>query len=362
MSDSITGFQPAIASPPGSASSGVRQWLRKISLIAEDAQQGSIDLSNLRVRFTTTHMTNTMPATLQARIFNLSRETAKKLINMKTVPTGQPVGRGEGTGGDQAAAKITLQAGYEGNFGIIFRGDLIQSKAGRESPTDTFVDLFCGDGDWAHVWGKINRTLAAGYTPNDINGVFKDTLSQFGQTVGDLPSEVPQQAAPRGKVMYGMARDYQRDLGRTYKLTAFPRYGALEWLEQSAYRPGDIVEVNANTGMIGTPQQTQYGVSVQMLLNPSVGPGSLLRIANRDIARSQAVATISREGTFGNTQITKSLNTPEEDSDGAYKVLGVDHDGDTRGNEWYTRAECVSTNYGAKGIVVPVEYGTAWQS
>lgn len=361
MSDSITGFQPR-NTQASSASSGTRQWLRKISLIAEDVQQGSIDLSNLRIRFNIVHMTNQMPATLQARIFNLSRDTALKMINMKTIPTGQPVSRGGGSGADQTAAKITLQAGYEGNFGIVFKGDLIQAKAGRESPTDTFVDLFCGDGDWAHVWGKINRTLAAGYTPHDVNGVFQDTLSQYGQTVGDLPSDVPAQAAPRGKVMYGMARDYQRDLAQTYQLTAFPRYGNLEWLPQSAYRPGDTVIVNSNTGMIGTPQQTQYGVSVQTLLNPSIGPGTLIRIANRDIARAQAVATISKEGTFGNTQLTKSLNTPEEDADGSYKVLGVDHEGDTRGNEWYTRAECVSTNYSAKGVVVPVEYGTAWQS
>jgi|SRR5580765_4434912 len=359
MSQSLTGFQSN--SQTNAAASGVRQWLRKISLIAEDIEQGSIDLSNLRIRFNIFHMTNQMPATLQCRIFNLSRETAQKMVKMKTVPTGQPVGRGEGSGSDASAAKITLQAGYEGNFGIIFKGDLIQSKSGRESPTDTFVDLFCGDGDWAHVWGKINRTLASGYTPNDVNGAFKDALSQYGMTVGDLPSDVPSQAAPRGKVMYGMARDYQRDLAQTYQLSAFPRYGTLEWLPQSAYRPGDIVVVNSTSGMIGIPQQTQFGVSVQMLLNPSVGPGTLIRIANRDIARSQAVATISREGTFGNTQITKSLNTPEEDTDGSYKVLGVDHEGDTRGNEWYTRAECISTNYSAKGVVVPVEYGTAWQ-
>src|SRR5690348_837553 len=106
MSQSITGFQPQNVQS-ASTGGGTRQWLRKISLIAEDIEQGSIDLSNLRIRFTITHMTATVPATLQARIYNLSRETALKMINMKTIPTGQPVGRSDGGGSNGSAAKIT---------------------------------------------------------------------------------------------------------------------------------------------------------------------------------------------------------------------------------------------------------------
>lgn len=345
------------------ASSGVKQWLRKISLTAADLGKDGIELASLRIRFTVTAMTIDMPATLNARIYNLSQQTTQKLLNLKTIPAGRGVS--STTPGDNAgAAKITLQAGYEGNYGIIFKGDLIQPRAGRESVTDTYVDLFAGDGDWAHVWGKVNRTLAAGYTPGDVNDEFKNALSQYGLTVNDLPQDVPQTAAPRGKVMYGMARDYRRDMARTYNLTAYPRQGVLEWLPQSSVRPGDIVEVNSRTGMINLPQQTTYGMTVQMLLNPSVGPGTLLRVNNKSIQRGQFVA--SRGGAVDpNLYLNQSLNA-DDNADGAYKVLGVDHTGDTRGNEWYTTAVCIATAPTGEGDAggrasVQARYGTAWQ-
>jgi len=337
---------------------GVRQWLRKISLIAEEVGSDGIELSALRVVFEVEAATVDMPQTLRAKIYNLSKGTAQKLTSMKTVPAGQGVGS---SAAGRSAAKVTLQAGYEGNFGIIFAGDMIQHRTGRESPTDTFVELFCGDGDWAHVWGKINRTLAAGYVPKDINEEQKKVLQKYGMQVGDLPEDVPQTAAPRGKTMYAMAREVRRDLAQTYNLSAYPNQGNLVWLAQSAYRPGDIAEINAGTGMIGMPQQTPYGVSVNMLLNPSIGPGALLRVKNESIQQGQFQT--SRGGNFDpNAYLAGSLSKPDSNADGSYKVLGVYHKGDSRGNDWYTRAECIATNpQGASNQKVPPSYGTVWQ-
>jgi len=297
------------------------------------------------------------PATLQARIYNLSKATAQKLLSMKPIPTGSAPTGGAAGASDPNAAKITLQAGYDGNFGIIFKGDLIQAKKGRESGTDTFVDLFAGDGDWAHAWGRINTTLAAGYTPRDVNDAIGKAVGPYGQNVADLPQDVPQKAAPRGKAMYGMSREVQSDLAKTYELNGFPRFGQFEWLTQAASKPGEIVVVNSQTGMISMPTQTNFGVSVTMLLNPSVGPGALLKINNSSIQRAQFSA--QPNNTFQNNFLNNNLNA-DDDADGAYKVLGVDHTGDTRGNDWYTTAECIATNPTGDGAPVPPEYGIIW--
>jgi hypothetical protein len=336
----------------------VQQWLRKVSLTAADVGKDGIELSALRIVFTVNHIITNVPATLHARIYNLSKSTAQKLLDMKSVPVGMATPFSLGQGGDPNAAKVTLQAGYEGNFGIIFRGDLIQSKHGRESGTDTYVDLFAGDGDWAHTWGRINTTLAAGYLPRDVNDAFKQVAQPLGMTVTDLPDGTKQIAAPRGKTMYGMSRDFQSDLARTNELNCFPRFGQLEWLPQAASRPGDTVVVNATTGMVGMPTQTNFGLAVQMLLNPSVGPGALLKIDNKSIQLAEFQAGVNE--TFRSNKLVSQTLNANEDTDGAYKVLGVNHKGDTRGNDWYTEAECIATNPVGGQVIIPPQYGTAW--
>jgi hypothetical protein len=312
----------------------VQQWLRKISLVvAPTGGKPGMELSNLHVRFAITSTVTETPSTLTVRIWNVAPATRQFLKGLPTIPAGIPAG----VSADPDAAKVILQAGYEGNFGIIFKGDLMQFRAGRESPADTYVDLLAADGDWGHTWGTINTTLAAGWTPKDVNERVKTALTAYGLTVSDLPDTVPQKAAPRAKVLFGRARDIQRDMGRGFRTDSYIRHGNVEWLPSSAYRPGDIIKVNSTTGMIGLPQQTNFGISVKMLLNPSVGPGSKLLIDDASIQRAQFTTTTSE--TAVNPFLQGNLSA---ENDGTYKVLAVSHEGDTRGNEWYTDAICMA--------------------
>jgi hypothetical protein len=316
----------------------VRQYDRQLSLIAApgDGQLG-IELSALHVRFTITAENTTTPATLSARIYNASENTAKRLLEMPKIPAGQGVDIGRNLPATPNTGQVVLSAGYPGNFGIIFKGDLMQVRQGRESPADTYVDLFAADGDWAHVWGMVNTSLAAGYTHNDVVRNLKSSYGAYGVDVSELPKETETPAAPRGKVMFGMARDYVREVQTTLQLDAFIHKGRLEWLPGSAYQPGEAVVINSATGMIGLPQQTDFGLTVRMLLNPSVGPGTLLQIDNKSVQRAQFTAGVGQ--TAANQYLAGNLSA---DNDGKYKVLAVDHIGDTRGQEWYTDCVCIA--------------------
>jgi hypothetical protein len=333
-----------------------QQWIRKLSLIAapSDTEEGT-ELSNLHVTFSITKQLTTTPAVLEAKIYNLSKPTIQKLQQLKTIPAGQSVtlqSSGTSTGSGSGAGRIALQAGYEGNFGTIFRGDLMQVRVMWESPTDIYVELFAADGDYGHVWGRINTTLASGWTPNDVNDQTRKALGAYGLTVGDLPDVVPQKSGPRGKVCFGRARDLQRDLGRNFSTDSFVRDGNVEWLPASAYRTGEQVVVTSASGMIGVPQQTNFGITIRMLLNPSVGPGTLLKIDNKSIQHAQFTATVGE--TAANQYLKGNLSG---DNDGVYKVLAVDHIGDTRGNDWYTIAICMAqTQTGPVQSVQPPEF------
>jgi hypothetical protein len=324
----------------------VQQWLRKMSLIAAPSETATgIELSELQVHFDVSAQVTDTPSTLNARIYNVSPSTTHKLQLMKTAP--------EGDAASPEMARVALRAGYEGNFGLIFKGELRQVRSGRQG-TETFVDLLAADGDWGHNWGVLNTTLAAGFKPSDINDQIKESLSAYGVNVNDLPEGVPQQGAPRGKVLYGMTRDVRRDLANTYELDHYISNGTLEWVPSSAYKQGERVKVNSTTGMIGLPTQTNYGLTVTMLLNPSVGANTLLEINNASVQRQQFTTNVNQ--LQANIDLSGNLSIPDTNNDGIYKVLAVTHTGDTRGNEWYTTAICIALFPSGPVASVPTQY------
>jgi len=96
--------------------------------------------------------------------------------------------------------KVILQAGYESNYGVIFQGNIKQVLLGRESATDTYVDLVCGDGDRAYNYAVVNTTLAKGSTPLDQVNAAAQTTSPMGVTLGHI-GDFPATKLPRGKVL-----------------------------------------------------------------------------------------------------------------------------------------------------------------
>ncbi len=63
---------------------------------------------------------------------------------------------------------IVLEAGYRDHYGAIFKGTIKQGNRGKVNGTDTFVDLFCGDGDQAYIKGQVIKTLPKGSTRQDV--------------------------------------------------------------------------------------------------------------------------------------------------------------------------------------------------
>jgi hypothetical protein len=104
---------------------------------------------DLRMTFECRQTDGLTPNTAIIRVYNLSDDTAKSVV--------------------KEFNKVTLQAGYiTGNYGIIFKGTIKQFKRGRESATDTYLDIFAADGDIAHNQAVINTTLPVGSTLDDV--------------------------------------------------------------------------------------------------------------------------------------------------------------------------------------------------
>lgn len=299
-----------------------QQWLRKASLLAGDLNDNGVDLSALRFTFEVRRGDRETPNSARIRIYNMNPHTANRV--------------------SQEFSRVMLQAGYEGSYGVIFDGSLIQARQGRENATDTFLDLTCADGDRAYNFATINTTLAAGATHADVVDAAFKAFAEKGVTRGYIP-DLTGNAYPRGRVLFGMARDVMRDVAMDLDMDWSFQNGQLTMIPRTAFIPGDIWEVNQDTGMVGMPVQQRNYIFVRMLLNSSIKIGSVIRLENASIQRYEFGLSISDQERNGFDAVSNHLNNPTGKY-GFYRVMVAEHTGDTRGNEWYTDATCIAVD------------------
>jgi hypothetical protein len=232
---------------------------------------------------------------------------------------------------------LTITAGYTDNSAIIFSGFLRQAIYGRDSPTDTVLTLIGADTDKAHNYGTISQTLAAGSTPMDQINAAVTAMAKAGQiAVGylDPALNLLQPVFPRAVALYGMGRDVLLNVAKSKQANVSYQQGQVQMLGAQASIPGSAFVLNTNTGLVGMPTQTVGGIMARILINPSVKINTSVQIAQSLVQGAQLPL-----GPDGN--IAPNL-TPNVAADGFYKVLGIDFDGDTRGNPWYMDLACIS--------------------
>lgn len=288
------------------------QFLRKVSLIVGNASGQGLDLSQLHIRFTIWSATTQSPKHTTIRVYNVADATAKRL--------------------QQEFQQVFLQAGYGDNVGQIFSGSIKQIRKGRENATDTFIDIIAADGDAAYNFATINTTLVSGWTAADVYNAILASLKPYGVTAGYAPA-FPATKGARGKTMYGMTRDYLRELAASVGSMWNIYDGKLDLIPVSGYIPGQTQVITSATGMVGVPTQTVDGIIVKCLLNPNIRPGSLIQINNASI--QQAALSVD---------YTATNYFPSLDDDGFYAVYAMTITGDTRGNAFHTDMICVGVN------------------
>ncbi|MEC4682384.1 MAG: hypothetical protein VST70_01700 [Nitrospirota bacterium] len=287
-----------------------QQFIRKATLVIGTGNQ-ALDLSALQFQFSVKASTIRTPKRVQLRIYNLKKETSQKVVTI--------------------GASVILSAGYSGNFGTIFSGQIVQVRIGRENATDTFLDISAADSDYTYNQAIVNFSVSKG---SSVIGRLGQLANAGGVKLGTtaLPS-IPAQLQ-RGRVYFGLLRDHMSSLCGTIGADWTLNNGKLEVVAQNGYRPGQIPLVTAATGMIGVPEQTPEGIQVKTLLNPFLDINGLVQLDNASIQQYQFP--------LGLSETAKAALVPPISRDGKYKVLFLEHIGDTRGQEWYSELVCYS--------------------
>lgn len=298
--------------------SGTKQYLRKASLIIGDDDE-AIDVSKLRFRFTVKRGDIQTPNTADIRVYNLAPDTSQKIQKEFT--------------------RVVLQAGYDGSFGAIFDGTVMQVRRGRETPTDTYLDITAADGDRAYNFSVSAFSLAAGQnSPKNVTEMILRDMAQHGVGKGYIPNDLPGNPLPRGKVVYGMSRDAMRQVAENTDTAWSIQDGKVDMIPLTSYKPSaEIPILTAATGMVGLPEQTQNGIRIRTLLNPNLKIGQVVQIDNRSIQKYRLPLNVTAQKDVDYLAQANKLN-----DDGYYYIMVADHSGDTRGNNWYTDLICLA--------------------
>lgn len=283
-------------------------WLygRKYRVLVDIGNGKAFDVSQLRCKFEITKdMTSLEANQSKVTIYNLSPEDENKLI--------------------QEGQRIIIEAGYDGSqYGMIFSGNIIQPLRSKENGVDYCLTLVSMDADRYATYGLINVSMVAKQSMRDA---VETVLAKSSQEVGKGFLTDTTISYPRGKVMFGMSRDYLAQLAKSANSAFYIEDGQAHIVAAPDIQSGRILSFGPTTGLINSPMQNELGVSCEVLLNPQVKLNTLFHLDNTKIASQQ----------YTPGQAVRSL-----DSQGIYRVIKLTHSGDTRSNEWVTKIDAVS--------------------
>lgn len=291
----------------GTEQSGDYLFGRRCRIIVSDDNGSGIDITNLHITF---NVVKTYLMDMQysiINIYNVNRDTESFVIRQGSV--------------------VTIEAGYEGaNFGEIFTGDIIQAYGFNENGTDFILRIVAVDSDRFLNEGFVNFSMDKGATQRQAleNIAAKAAIPS---QINNISDGLSKNTLPRGKVFFGMAKDYMQQIAKSSNATLYMDNGKVNIIKVTDPPDDRIFKLTPKSGLIGVPQQTEMGIKGKALLIPQIRVNRSIQIDNQYIQERQLAV--------GTLQTTL-------DSQGVYRIAKTTYIGDTRGNDWYVEFEAMT--------------------
>jgi hypothetical protein len=290
---------------------------RRYRILVVNELGNGLDVSDLRCTFKVTKTLQMNPNISEVTIYNLNPQSENTLIE-------------EGN-------RIIIEAGYEGEqYGIIFDGSILQPIRDKEEGTTYKLTLTSLDGDRFFNDGFINASYVKGMTKRKITEALATDASNPAQ-LGNISQGLESSELTRGKVVFGLSRDYLRQVAQSNNATFYIDNGKVNIVKAEDIDSDSIIELSPQSGLIGTPTQNESGVTIKCLLNPRITVNKLVHIDNRLVRENQIAPVFTKDLQKPSAPIIRNL-----DNDGIYRVIKVTYSGDTRGDEWFCELECIN--------------------
>lgn len=277
---------------------------RKYRIIVAEKGTDGIDITGLRAVFSIDKSMSAEPNRSTIQIYNLAPATQNFILS--------------------SAKRIIVEAGYENSeqYGLIFDGDIVKALRRAAQSIDKITEVIAQDGDMFLNSGFISVSYSAGQTTESVlsqmAGVADDEM-----TMGSVSNDLKGTKLARGKAIFGQPKDYAAMLAKSEGALFYVNDRKINLVKPGDLPEGEIVDLSPSSGLIGTPEQTDDGISAKCLLNPLLNVNKLVHISNEFVQETSEIGRASL-------------------SSGVYKIIKLKHTGDTNGNDWYTEFDGVA--------------------
>ena len=332
---------------------GERLFGRKYRIVVYDNQGNGIDISDLHVVFRCKKTMSLDNSVSEITIYNLNSATEGQII--------------------QYARRVTVEAGYDRLYGLIFEGDVIQAIRSKEDATDYVLRIIAMDGDRFQAQAFNSYSIIRGQTMRDVvDNTFVG--STFKVNIDDSIQSSLNDKYIRGKIVFGKAYDNAQNVIKSIPNgIGYSEDGAFYLTKISDDNNQDVIDLDYDSGLIGVPAQSDFYVTFKALLNPKIKLNRLVHIkaeyiieqeysdgnaqyslfegvdefeansaaynnSNNSDLRNRIQSNVkARRGTDSYT-LAKELGAQYT---GIFRVVEIEFEGDTRGSQWYVNCKGV---------------------
>lgn len=220
---------------------------------------------------------------------------------------------------------ITLSAGYQGSYDLIFVGTVTNVFKERRGP-DVVTRLLCS----TIRRGTMTSPYGAGAKLVDV---LKDIAKTWPRTLEIDESQFTEKDIfPAGYTAYGDIPYQLNSLKQMFDFEWVDDRGSLVITRPDKERTSTVFDVNQFTGMVGIPEVTRgikgLGVRVDMRINPFIRINSRIKVSSEFSTYDSGYAQVAEYDA-------------DASANGEYNVFSLQYVGDTHGGQWDVRIDAI---------------------
>lgn len=263
----------------------------------------------LRITFQVIHLAGNALSVAEIAIYNVSDQSARQML------------------GDGVVKKyefVSLEAGYESNFGAVFLGQITNVQRFMEDGGATSgIKLFCQSQAKDRDERIINLTLSPETDPVQI---IEQCASYFGAEIQFFGEFGDLKRRSGGTVLQGALVSCMNELAATYEFDWMVENEVTKIVKKGFAMPVKAT-ISATTGMIGSPVVTDTEVGIRCAINPKLKLGDTIKLES-----------MAPRFEFSDVFFYK---VPRTIGEGLYKIYSLAIIGDSHGDPWETQISCL---------------------